>query len=267
MLWTASAAWIALFAPTLWWLVISWVSSSYYSHGLLGLALAGIVGYWRHRNNDVDPWDIHIGFVIAAGALFALAGFFTGLNAFKAWGSYILLWCIIARFIDRDLAAVFTPALVIISILTPLPFVAYILSWLQLFTAQWAVYLIKQAFCLSVAMEGPLLSFANGTQLLVGASCSGFKSVIVLLALSVSYTQLAPRSYLVFFGLPLASVLVALLSNAARVCLMLRAAAFEGQEAALWFWDITAGIVFFTSGLVVLGVIGWILTKLSRQPA
>jgi exosortase len=100
----------------------------------------------------------------------------------------------------------------------PLPAIIYneVVFPLQLLTSRFATSCLQAANLVPVAREGNLLVLPNST-LEVAEACSGIRSLISLLAFAFGYGYLVEPNLVVRIGLGLATIPVAIVSNAARL--------------------------------------------------
>jgi exosortase len=103
-----------------------------------------------------------------------------------------------------------------------------------------------------IARQGVVI-FIGQYQLLVEDACSGMNSLVGLTALSLLYAFLTPRvswSYSVFVAS--LAIPVAIVANVARVALIAVVTYVFGDAAAQGFIHFAAGIVLFSTSLLLI---------------
>jgi exosortase len=111
---------------------------------------------------------------------------------------------------------------------------------------------------ISAVQEGSTIR-VPGVNVIVDDTCSGLRSLITLLAISALWAVSLPKSARIWQRLVLvaASMPIALLTNMARVLILLLLAAVYGAKSA-------EGFIHFGSGIVVFGLALLLLAALSR---
>lgn len=112
---------------------------------------------------------------------------------------------------------------------------------------------ILKFFHYPVTREGLMLSI-GGHQLYMGAPCSGFRSLITMLALGTAYVYLIKerlRARLILAG---AIIPLALLGNLIRVITLCLVTFYFGDAVAQGFFHYFSGMVIFI--VMLLGLLG-----------
>ncbi len=99
-----------------------------------------------------------------------------------------------------------------------------------------------------------LLLTVNGHEIFMGAPCSGFRSLITMLALSVIYVYFIKGGFKTKLTLIIAGIPFALLGNLMRVMTMCLITFYAGTEAAEHFHYISGGIIFLVMTGCLLGL-------------
>ena len=107
-----------------------------------------------------------------------------------------------------------------------------------------------------------------GVSVIVDDTCSGLRSLISLLALSVFWTALLPKAALRWqkWVIVAAAAPIALLANMVRIIFLVIIAVVYGAHAAEGFLHFWSGIVVFVVALSLLAWLGRVLVPVS-QPA
>ena len=229
------------YAETFTWMRERWdAPASYYSHGyLIPLVAAFLV--WRKREELEDDssavqlmaalWRVHF----LSG--FSLVTVLIGL-AFLLYGR-------------RTGKATLFPLLFLLSMVPlPLVLIAGLSLRLKLLAAECAVRLLD-VFRVAVVREGSSIYYP-GSSLVVDDTCSGLRSLVVLLTLGAMVSYLAPLNRVSKALILLAAVPSAIVANMFRVvCLCVLAKGFGTDVARGWAHDL-AGMVTFAIALALL---------------
>jgi exosortase/archaeosortase family protein len=95
--------------------------------------------------------------------------------------------------------------------------------------------------------------------LVVGAQCSGLRSIVALMTLVALVLFLVEGIWWKKVLLAFSSVVIAGLGNVIRVASLLVVASIWGADAAFKYYHDYSGIVFFLSALALLLVFSWVL--------
>jgi exosortase len=241
-----------LFAPTLSWLGRSWLVHPYYSHGpLMPLVAAALV--WRARGAfaGARPDDRGLA-VLAAGVTVHLAAMRWA--AFP-WSALALL-LVAAGFAllvggRRALEAMLLP-LTVLALAIPIPIVEHLAPPLAAGVARAAA---AAAGCLGVpvARAGAQLAVGDGA-FVVGAPCSGLRSLVALGSLAVVLAGVVDTSRRRRIALVAAALPLALGANWLRLTSLLYVADVLGTDAGLRIFHGLAGPALFA--LAIAGLLG-----------
>lgn len=246
-----------LYWPTLRWLVNSWLSSDYYSHGFL-VPLVSVAIIWTKREafKKTSP-SIY-------GAIWLLLGI--GLYAvslvleIRVCGPLSLLSVItglIWLFWGRRTVQALAFPLAFLLFLIPFPFVPTLAYHLQTFSV-FASTSLLDIFGLPIISTGGEI-YLKDLVFSVGLPCSGIDSLIALLALATVYSYLLTGNYYRRIGLALLAIPIAIGANIFRIISIILLAYFYDFETALgWFHDI-ASPLFFLLAFMLIVLAAWIL--------
>ncbi len=248
---------VALFAPTLQWLVLSWLGNPYYSHGFLIPLVSGWL-IWRQRAALSHARAENIGLALAAFGvglhLLALPGQW---QVVSASALVITLVGLVWAFAGREVVRAWAFPLLFLLLMIPLPGIERLSPILEAFTATWAA---SAARWLGVAASNTGGQVSVGTQAFtVGAPCSGLRSLVALPTLAVlfAYSVQGPlwaRGLIVLAALP-----IALLANLVRVSSIFWVAGALGAEAALGFFHTFSSPLLFLVAFALLLALGRLL--------
>ncbi len=246
----ATLAWVLVGYPVLRWLWLQWWSNDFYSHGVLVFPIALYLG-WRLWPRGVE-WQGHDLGLVVLGILvvgyiwvsrqradYLAAILWIGMGAALVWS--LAGWPVLRR-------VWFPFAFALLAV--PLPFVEALSLPLGQLTGTVAARVV-QLLGLPVTVNGSQISLPNAN-LVVGAQCSGLRSMIALTTLSAlfAFVVVGPlwgRAILLLSALPLAVV-----GNLARVSSLLFVANRWGPEAGFNFYHTYSGYVFFLAAFAFL---------------
>lgn len=256
-------AFVLLFWPTFMWMAERFDAyNSFYSHGwIIPLASGWLI--WNRRNllktcpRQPSFWGLS--FIIPSLLLHLLASwvdlhFLSGFAMLSTlWGLIWMLWGFQVLWIMRF------PMLFLLFMI-PIPSVLLISTSFQMkmMAASLATHLLT-LIGITAIQEGSTIHL-HGISVIVDDTCSGLRSLISLLALSVLWTSLLPHGTKLWKKLTLvaSAVPIALLTNMIRIMVLVLLSAIYGSQIADSF-------LHYGSGFVVFGLAIVLLTLLSRQ--
>ena len=245
---------LLLFAPSLIWLARAWRIHPYYSHGpLMPLLAAGFA--WRARAGMREGESSDLGFLLFGGGVLAhLAALRFEAQASSALALIALLagLLLLRNGVPALRAGAFPLILLLIAI--PFPFVEHFAPPLASLVAR-STASTAELLGIEVARTGAQLSVGGGA-FIVGAPCSGLRSIVALTSLAVilagvSLGRLERRIALVAAAIPLA-----ILSNGLRMLGLIWIAERFGADQSLRFFHGPSSPVLFllaTFGLMAIG--------------
>jgi exosortase len=147
----------------------------------------------------------------------------------------------------------------------PLPEIIYnaIAFPLKLFVAKYSV-LFLQAINVAVYREGNIIMLPN-IILEVADACSGIRSLMSLVALSVAISFFVKTSNLKKTVIIFSAVPIAVFANALRVIITGVLAKHWGSAAAEGFFHEFAGMLVFGIAMLMLFIVGIILQEKDKQ--
>ncbi len=252
----------ALFYPTLRWLVAEWLGNDYYSHGPLVPLISGFFA-WRlsakrpgeaRRGSDNSLWGLTLlvlGLTSYLYAIFRHAYFLAALAMIVLIAG--LIWFLLGPTMLRHYAF---PVLFLIFMI-PLPFVEPLSVPLAQITGAISAGCL-QLFGVPVTVNGAQVSLSN-TQLVVGAQCSGLRSIVTLLTLVAILVFILQGPWWGKALLALSSLPIAAAGNLLRVSSLLVVANTWGADAGFKYYHDYSGFVFFLSALILLLLISRLL--------
>jgi exosortase len=238
--------------PALAWLVRSWSVNPYYSHGVLIPPLAAFLA-WRQ-------WD-RVKRAPQRGATWSGLGLtgasLAGVVWAMRWQHYALAALATTALLAGIVLYLEGPArlkpwlfpILFLALMIPLPAVDLLAPRLESFTAHWAAELARLIGIPAVQQGGEIA--LPGTTIVVGAPCSGLRSLVVMVTLGVGWIYLVEGRLRARLLLLAAIVPLVALSNVARVAGLLVVAVVLGEKAALTYYHDWSGVVLF---LVAVGL-------------
>lgn len=238
-------------------LVKAWSTDDNYSHGFLIPPIAAYLAWERRQRFMAAP--VHpspVGLVVILGSLLVLATGVLGVELFLTRISLIGALAGVVLFLSgwaRLWVMVFPLAFLILMV--PLPSIIFnqIAFPLQLVASQFGETVIRAAD-IPALREGNVLVLATIT-LEVAEACSGIRSLISLLTLSIVFGYLADPRPWVRLSIAASTIPVAIVSNGARVAGTGIAAHYFGRTTAEGFFHEFSGwIVFIVAFALMLGL-------------
>lgn len=251
---------VLLAYPALAWLVRSWLSNPYYTHGFLVAPIAGLLAWRQWRSFKAEPRQGGSALGLAV-IVFSLAVIFWAMR----WQNYgvtclalVLLLIGTLLFLEGwpRLKRLLFP-LLFLAFMVPLPFIDLASPWLEAFTARWAASLARLGGVPAV-QQGGEITLPN-TAVTVGAPCSGLRSLVTMITLGVVWVYLVEGRLWAKFLMLTAIVPLVAFSNVLRIAILLVVAQVFGEEAALSYYHDWSSPFLFLLALGLLLVLGKIL--------
>ena len=244
---------IALFAPTLDWLRLTWQVHPFYSHGPLVPLIAGWF-VWRNRSRLLDGSPSSAGvLLLAAGALLHVLSLRGGLWPVSAIGLIVALAGVAMQIGGvSGLRAVALP-LLLLAMSVPLP-IAERLAPAMAASVAHAAAVSASAAGAGVVRAGAQLTVGGGA-FTVGEPCSGLRSLVALATLAMVVAGVADgprqrRGVLVMTAVPLA-----LGANWARLTGLILATDVLGPQRGLaLFHSLASPMAFAAAAAALVGI-------------
>jgi exosortase len=240
-----------LFGPTLRWLVISWLGNPYYSHGFLIPLVAGFLA-WRRKEvlRERSPSNLGL-LVVAAGVGVHLAVLPWRMYVVSALALIVVLWGLVLTFAGRRAARTLAFPFIFSALAIPLPWVERFSPPLEAFVARWATVCVR-AIGVAASNIGSQVQLASQA-FTVGAPCSGLRSIVALLTLTVLFIYIVRGPWWGKVTLLVAALPIAILSNLLRVSSLFWVADNLGAEAGLrYFHTFSSPVLFLTAFALLL---------------
>jgi len=255
---------VILYFRVLQGLVSDWLHLPDFSHGFLIPIVSLYFVYERRKELSVlNPSTAWGGFgLIVFGILLLLLGNLATEYFTMRFSILVVLAGIILFLLGKEFYKTLLFPLVFLVFMIPIPSVLMdrITFPMQLFASEVAarsLYLIG----IPVLREGNIIQMAN-TSLEVAEACSGIRSLISLLALSVVFAYFSQKETWKRILLVLSTFPIAIIANAARVTGTGILADHYGDKVAHGFFHGFSGWLLFVVAFVCLFVVGGLLSKI-----
>ena len=243
-------AWGMVGLPVIRWLWQQWWTNDFYSHGVLVFPIAAYI-LWRMWPRDVG-WGGHDAGLIVLGALVVL---YIWLNRARADYLSAIVWILMGAALVWSLAGPrvlrrvwFAFAFALLAV--PLPFVEWVSLPLSQITGTWSAQVVR-LFGVPVVAHGSQIILPNAN-LVVGAQCSGLRSMVALVTLSALFAFVVSGPLWGRLVLLLSAFPLALVGNLARVISLLIVANRWGAQAGFDFYHTYSGYIFFLAAFAFL---------------
>jgi len=240
---------LALSYPTLRWLVNEWLTNDYYSHGWLVLPVSAFLAWRQWPKGEREPANVGL---IPLGL--GLVGYLVALlnkAYFLAALALIVLLAGLAWFFlgTRGLRRLTFPIGFLI-FMVPLPFVERASLPLQLLTGSCSTA-VARVVGVDATVRGAQVTLPN-VDLVVGAQCSGLRSIVALFTLVAIFIYVLDGPWWGRLLLVLSAIPVAILGNIFRVASLLWVADTWGAGAGMTYYHDYSGFVFFLFAFALL---------------
>jgi exosortase len=258
-----AAAFLYLYAPVLAYLVVNWWDDPDYSHGFLVPVLSAYF-VWKRRQKLSDTvsranrWGI---LVLLMGICMLFLGNI-GAELFLMRFSMIIVIAGLVLYLLgwRHLQMLAFPIVFLLFMIPPPAIILNAVTFpLQLLAAKMSTFSL-QLINLPVYREGNVIFLPYVTLEIVEA-CSGLRSLISLMMLSVVFAYLTQRRIWKAIVLIISSVPIALIANAFRIFGTGVLAHLYGTKVAEGFYHTFAGWSIFIVAFGLLVVEGFILSR------
>ena len=249
-----------LFFPALVWLVRSWLSSPYYSHGFLVPPIAALLAWrtWprvRDAPRQGTGWP---GLALTGVSLVVVVWAMRWHSYALASGALVMLLAGIVLYLEgwARLRHWLFP-LFFLLFMVPLPFLDLASPWLESVTAEWATRLAGLAGFQTTHQGGEIL--LPNTSIVVGAPCSGLRSLVAMGTIGAAWVFVVEGRAWAKTVMLIAILPIVLLSNILRITILLVLAVLAGEEIALSYYHDWSSPILFLAALGLLLLLGKVL--------
>ncbi len=245
---------LAIYAPILHHMVLHWKISDDYSHGFIVVPLALYFVWERRRVLTRAPvrgsWWGLLPLLIASASL-AIGRLGVELTTMR-WAFVLMLIGLVLLLLGVAVFRILAFPLLFLFLMVPLPqsLVNMVTFPLQLIAAQTAVeslHLLR----IPALLEGNIIHLANA-ELFVAEACSGLRSIMALVTLSVLFAYFFARSHGERLIIIVSTLPIAILVNAMRVALTGILTHLYGHSASGGAIHEFQGVITFTVAFVLL---------------
>ena len=247
-------------------LVFDWIHMPDFSHGFLIPIVSFYFVYERRKDlSTLSPSSNWMGLpILLFGIMLLLLGNLATEYFTMRFSMLVVLGGIVLFLLGKEFFKALIFPIIFLIFMIPIPSVLMdrITFPMQLFASKVAaksLYLIG----IPVLREGNIIQLAN-TSLEVAEACSGIRSLISLLALSVVFAYFSQNSTWKRILLVLSTFPIAIIANAARVTGTGILAHHYGDKVAQGFFHGFSGWILFVVAFVCLFVVGGLLSKIKK---
>lgn len=242
--------------PVARWLIGQWLTGEYYSHGLL-VPLVSVYFAWRALRSDratSAPMDAAV-VLLGGGAVLYVVGEALVARYLSSLGLILIAGGLVGFLVSREALRRLAFPLAFLAFAVPLPFVDGLAVRMGTLTAGWATRLVR-GLGVEAVSEGGQVTLSS-CSLVVGAPCSGVRSLVALLALAAVWAYVVRGPQWARIALLALAVPLACGANLLRVMSLLWVADRWGLEAALRYYHDFSGPVVFGLALAGLLAASW----------
>jgi exosortase len=255
-----------LYIPTWSWLLSSWLTDPYYSHGFLIPVVSGIMLWRAVRNANNNPTGIELEpypnglFVFAFGLCLYVIGFVTVFPFLAALSFLFTASGLVLYFYGTSLmrAALFPIAFLIFAIPLPVVFLVRLAYSLQALAARYPAALLN-LLGIPVTRVGAEIHLTDAS-FVIGLPCSGMNSLISLLALAALFVYLLRCPLYKKATLLCLAVPIAIFANVIRVTSLLLIAHAYGAEMATGFYHTLFSPLLFIVAFISMVIISILMS-------
>lgn len=252
---------LALFYPALRWLAAEWLGNDYYSHGPLVPAIAAFLAWRLWKSWPAEQRQTRGALAGLIPMAVGLTGYLYALTTRAYFVASLALIVVIAGLVWFLWGAItlrrFAFPIVFLIFMVPLPFVEPLSVPLAQFTGGIAAGVVR-LFGVPITVNGAQVTLPN-VALVVGAQCSGLRSIVTLLTLVALVVFVVEGSRGAKALLAFSSIPFAVVGNVLRVTSLLAVADTWGADTGFKYYHDYSGIVFFLSALGLLLLLSWLL--------
>lgn len=245
----------AMFIPTFHRLItLGWETADYtHAYFILPISLWFL---WKKRN-ELERSQGVTGFGLWALGFGLVIYLFSTLNAFmflEAFSFVLMMWAVFRlRFTKESFRKILFPLAYLLFLVPPPSIVIDMATFPLKKISTYGSYFLLKLFRIPVEIYGVILKVEEH-ELLISDACSGFRSIVTLLALGAVYAYLQKTSLIKKWIIFLSVLPLGILGNILRISLTGCIAYFWGMQYAEGFFHGFSGLVLFV--VTVVGLIG-----------
>lgn len=246
-----------LYWPTFRWLVDSWLSSPYYSHGFVVPFVSGFLIWTRRNELHVSQSSIMGAAVLALGAFAYVLGFIWGMPFLAGLSLLVVLCGLSLVFWGTKVTRVIFLPICFLVFMIPFPFVqdlGFHLQGVSLHSSSW----ILRGLGLPITTSGADIHLGDNI-FTIGITCSGINTLVALVALAAVYAYLLRGQTYKRVAIFLVAFPIAVLANIMRIVSIILVANYRGVEIATGFYHDISSVIFFIIAFLLLLLLGRVL--------
>lgn len=257
----------ALYHSVLRDLIKDWWIDPNYSHGFLIPMVSGYL-MWERRDllSRLEIRPSGTGIFLLLFGIFVLCIGTVGAELFTQRSSLLIVTAGLILFnLGKDYLKILLFPLAFLIFMIPLPYLVYdsVAFPLRIFAAQVATSAL-QLIGVPILREGSIITLPS-TVLEVADACSGLRSLMSLIALSVVFAYFSQRALWKRAVLAVCAIPIAISSNALRIIITGILAHYWTPALAQGFFHEFSGWLVFMASFLMLFVAGTIMNRISPE--
>lgn len=242
---------VLFYWPTLRWMVNSWLSSDYYSHGFLVPCISAFF-IWTKREQLKNRVPALAGYIVLIAALaLYLCGLLLEIRVLGALSLVVLIMGVVLTIWGIMAAKALAFPLLFLLFMVPFGFIQDLAANLQYTSVQWASW-VDKTLGLPITTSGTEIHIKDMT-FTVGIVCSGINTLEALLALAAVYAYILKGAMPKRLGLFVLAFPIAIGANILRIASIIVVAFFTNVEiAAGWYHDLSSPLFFFFAFMILI---------------
>lgn len=245
-----------LYSNTATWLIESWINDPYYSHGFLVPIISGYLIYKKISKLDgIEPANSNFGLLfLIPGIIMHSIGQLWTIRFLSGFSIIFVLLGLILLIYGRDVMKELLFPVLFLAFMVPIPPSFFFSFELQTFSSDVATQLVNLIGIAAVNSGSEI--HLESCSFVVGAPCSGLRSIISLLCLSTIFVYISEGSFISRALVVLSSIPIAISANILRIASILTVADAYGSDAAMSFFHNFSGILSFGLSMIMLLAVG-----------
>ncbi len=238
------------------WLINSWLYNPYYSHGFIVPIVSGFI-IWRMRKelHDVEIKQSQTGLILfIIGILLQSIAVIWVIRSLSGLSLIITISGIILYIFGWEFLSKIKFPVLFLLLCIPIPFLDIVTPPIQTISVIISSSLAN-LIGIPVQISGYVLNTPSGS-FEIALECSGLKSIISLLTISIIYAFMLEGSLMMKFTVALSSIPLALFGNILRIVSVLIISERYGKETALNYFHDFSSILLFSVALIGLFLVG-----------
>ena len=246
---------LAAYIPTFIWMYDRWtLPESYYSHGFF-IPLVSLFIIWQRRDLLAKismSTDMRGLFIVISGLLVHTACIMLNVFFMSGFTFIFVLYGLVLFIFGKEFTRNLIFPVFFLAAMVPLPLVliSNMTVQLKLIAAECATFVLN-SIGFRCILDGSTIRMPNSFSI-VGAPCSGLRSLIALITLGVLFAYALKVSYLKKAVLLLSTIPIALATNVMRITLIAAVNDLYGEKVAMGFFHDFSGFLVFAVAFVSL---------------